>query len=178
MRRQGHYSPQRFVSRVLWVGPNTLLLWHTAGAWGTVQYWPYLETQEHPLAQWPLRMAAGPSRLFVPHRNLRWRKAFLRSLLGWGWGEKQTLRGIPWICSFPSGSVFLWKKVKIQLRILYITIANRGLGNTNAFWLCLKSFKFTSSASPRLSSMKDKPRTGYLGRSFQISCLCSLLGEH
>lgn len=84
MRRRGQYSPQRLVSRVPRVGPNSLLLWHTRGAWGTVQYWPNLETREHPLAQWLLRTAAGPSRLSAPHRILKWRKAFLRSLLGWG----------------------------------------------------------------------------------------------
>ena len=84
MRRQTQYSPQRRVSPVSWSKHPPALA--SGGAWGTVECWPKLETEGHPHAQQPPRVAAGPSRgLFVTHCTLRWRIAFRRSFLERVW---------------------------------------------------------------------------------------------
>lgn len=78
--------------------PNTLLLCHPKGAKDTVQYWPYswklrdiLMLNSHP-GCWPVRLD-----YLCPNLTLRWRKAFLRSLLEWGCGLPDYLEAVPLI---------------------------------------------------------------------------------
>lgn len=68
------------------------------GAWDTVQYWPtswklrdILMLNGHP-GCWPVCL-----HYLCPHHTLRWRKAFLWSLLEWGCGLPDYLEAVPLI---------------------------------------------------------------------------------